>query len=198
MLERKMLNALYTTQGLSAAQISKKLRCSENKVNYWLAHHGIKKRSISEAIYQKWNPSGDPFALRKPTTHAESFLSGLGIGLYWGEGTKKAKSSVRLGNSDPRLIRAFIMFLKDLYGVDTHRLRFGLQVFGDMSPAKAKAFWVQALCVRGDQFYATVITPHRGIGNYRQKTKYGVVTVYFNNRKLRDILCDSIERVSIA
>ncbi len=115
-----------------------------------------------------------------------------------GEGTKSNLRAVRLGNTDPRLIRKFIDFLVTFYQIDKKRLRFGLQIFGDMDKKAALQFWINHLKISQKQFYPSIIiTPHRGVGNYRQKTKYGVVTVYFNNRKLRDIICRAIEEESM-
>lgn len=197
MISKHILNDLYVSKGWSAPAIARKLGCSQHKVNYWLKKTGVQKRSISEAVYKKWNPDGDPFSIRNPKTIEEAILYGLGIGLYWGEGTKASKNAVRLGNSSPLLIRKFVQFLKEFYTIDKRRLRFGLQIFGDMHANSALKYWMKFLHVNRSQFLPTVVvTPHRGVGNYRQKTKYGVVTVYFNNRKLRDILCNAVEEMA--
>ncbi len=196
MLEKNFLLKEYTSRGRSAASIAHSRGVSQGQVNYWLTRYGIKKRSISDAVYRTWNPNGDPFARVRPNDIAAAFLFGLGIGLYWGEGTKRAPSSVRLGNSDPALIRAFISFLTHSFKIDTEKLRFGLQIFGDMDERTERHFWSRKLSVPVRSFYKTVITPHRGVGNYRHKTKHGVLTVYFNNKKLRDILVDAIAHMS--
>src|SRR3989344_7778805 len=188
MFSQLLLNKLYLDKKLSSSQISKRLKCSEHKVNYWLEKFSIKKRSISEAIYIRANPKGDPFLFRNPDSDSIWFLYGLGIGLYWGEGTKRSKHSVRLGNSDPMLIKKFMEFLYKLYGINKNQLAFGLQIFGDMDSQETLKFWCQKLNIRKSQFYKLVITPYRGVGNYRQKTKYGVLTVHFHNKKLRDII----------
>ena len=62
-------------------------------------------------MYIRYNPKGDPFAFKLPKNGADWKLFGLGIGLYWGEGNKRNKNSIRLGNVDPRLIRAYMLFL---------------------------------------------------------------------------------------
>jgi hypothetical protein len=192
------LEQLYLKEKLSASRIAKKFNCSANKINYWLAKYVIQKRTISEAIYQAWNPSGDPFHVREPQNVQEGILYGLGVGLYWGEGNKAHKTSVRLGNSSPTLVRKFIEFLVTFYGIDKKKLRFGLQVFGDMDARTSVRYWMRYLSVSEKQFYPKIIiTPHRGVGNYREKTKFGVITVYFNNRKLRDIICAAIDTVSM-
>lgn len=197
-IQKDQLKTLYTERKLSAVDVANILKCSPGKVNYWLARHKIKKRSIADATYAKRNPLGDPFVIKKPKNDKEAFLYGLGVGLYWGEGTKSNKTSVRLGNSDPRLIKKFVVFLERLYGIKKEKLRFGLQIFGDMEKEAALQLWMKALGVGRSQFLPSiVVTPHRGVGNYRRKTESGVVTVYFNNRKLRDILCGTIEEIAM-
>lgn len=194
-IPKKQLRTLYIDKRKSAKEISEILSCSENKVNYWLKKHSIPKRSVSEAIYVKANPQGDPFEFREPRTVEEVFLYGLGIGLYWGEGTKTNKHTVRLGNTDPRLVKKFIEFLERIYGTKRSKLKFGLQVFSDMSPEKAKSFWMKELGANEEQFQKVIVTPARSIGTYRHKTKHGVLTVHFNNKKLRDLICDTVENL---
>jgi hypothetical protein len=190
--ERQLIN-LYLKRKLSTSQIARKLGFSENKINYWISKYGIEKRQIGEALYIRNNPGGDPFTFQKPDSSQKWFLFGLGLGLYWGEGTKRNKTSVRLGNTDPRLIRVFLEFLYTIYGAERQKFRFGLQIFGDMSKKTALSFWRSQLNVSREQFGKVIVTPHRGIGTYREKTKHGVLTVYFSNKKLRNILCHEID-----
>jgi len=195
LFSKKKLVDYYIVKKLSVAAIARKLGCSENKINYWFKKYAIPKRSISDAVYLKANPSGDPFTIKKPRTINEAILYGLGIGLYWGEGTKSNKHSVRLGNTDPMLVGKFIEFLEDIYSIKRSRLKFGLQIFSDMPPEEALKFWVSRLRVSRKQFQKIIVTPARSIGTYRHKTKHGVLTVYFNNKKLRDILCGVIDKI---
>lgn len=135
------------------------------------------------------------FLSKNPNTLEDSFLFGLGLGLYWGEGNKKNKTSVRLGNTNPRLVKRFIEFLQHTYGARKEKFRFSLQIFSDMNPKEALRFWVNALQVSPQQFGKVIVTPSRGLGTYREKTQHGVVTVYFSNTRLRDLLCAEIERL---
>lgn len=187
--QKSLLTRLYVSQHMSAAQIAQKLGVSENKVHYWLRQHAVPKRSISEAVYARCNPKGDPFRIRPARSAEHHFLMGLGVGLYWGEGTKSSKNAVRLGNTDPSVIRCFVDFLVQHCGVDRRSLRFGLQIFSDMNSGEATAYWQALLNVAPTQFYKTIVTGARSIGTYRNKTKHGVLTVYFNNKHLRDYLC---------
>lgn len=171
------------------------MRCSAHQVGYWIRKYKIKSRSISEAVYLKHHPSGDPFEFRWPKTIQQAKLFGLGLGLYWGEGNKANKNSIRLGNSDPKLIKSFIRFLEQIYGVSKNRLRFGLQIFSDVNPKNALKFWTTKLKVKPAQFQKVIVTPSRGPGTYRKKSKYGVLTVQFHNKKLRDVIFKEIDNL---
>jgi len=180
--------------GLSMAEIAEREKCSVHKVQWHLDKQGIRRRTRSEAGYVKHNPAGDPFALRTPKTLEEAKLLGLGIGLYWGEGTKASPTAVRLGNTDPILLRQFIRFLVEICGVSVARIRYGLQIFADINSDEAVAYWMRELNITREQFLPTIVmSPAQGRGTYRRKSKYGVVTVYFNNKKLRDILVNMLQ-----
>lgn len=194
MINKKELEKLYNVQNKSMKEIADLIGCSPSKVQYWMVAHGLVRKTISEAVYTKNNPEGDPFVFCPPKSLPEERLFGMGMGLYWGEGTKASKSSVRLGNSDPELISKFITFLITFFNIKKQDLHFGLQIFSDMSTDESLGFWIRKLKVKKEQFYKPIITPYRSIGNYRSKTKYGVVTVYYNNTKLKKLLMDLLEK----
>jgi hypothetical protein len=164
MIEKRQLEKLYLEDKVSMMDIATGLKCSLHKVTYWMDKHQIKRRTISEAIYQKANPTGDPFTIYPIETKADAQLLGMGLGLYWGEGTKASRHSVRIGNSDPALLRMFMQFLTELFGVPKDRLRFGLQIFSDIDPDEALNYWVEQLDVERSQFGKIVVTISGSIG----------------------------------
>lgn len=186
-LTQDTLISLYSS-GLSMQQIAKKYSVSIHKVVYWMEKYNIPRRSTSEAIYLWNNPDGDPFVFKPPETLEMARLFGLGVGLYWGEGNKLNKTSVRLCNTDPHLIKTFMMFLENLFCVDRNDLKFGLQIFTDIDPLEATNFWIKNLEVKEEQFYKTTITISHSIGTYRKKSRFGVIMLNYHNRKLRDLL----------
>ena len=169
-------------------EISDRTDWSYHRVTYWMGKYNILRRSRSEANYIKYNPNGDPFKVKKKLTLKETELKGLGLGLYWGEGTKSDKYSIRLGNSDPELIKRFMEFLIRIYDIRVDKLRFGLQVFDDTNPSQTLKFWCNYLKVKREQFFKVIITPSRGPGTYKKKIKYGVLTLHYANKKLRNII----------
>ena len=194
-ISKKDLEETYFAKNLSAAQTSKLFNCSTNKINYWLAKYELKKRTISEAVYRLRNPLGDPFVLQQPSNIQEGILYGMGLGLYWGEGSKRGKGGMRLGNTDVRLIKKFIEFLEKFFGIQKNKLKFGLQIFSDISPNKALSYWQQELKVEKNQFNKIIISKVRGKGTYKYKSEYGVLSVYFNNTKLKKLICQLIDNI---
>lgn len=193
MISEDFLNENYVLMKRSARDIAVELSCSENKVTYWLQKYNITKRNISDALYQKHNPNGDPFCFKKPQVDSDWFLYGLGLGLFWGEGNKVNKHSVRLGNTDPALIKVFLIFLNDIFQIDQSKLRFGLQIFSDTDPETARNFWMKKLKINPKQFQKIIVTPSTKLGTYTKKNQNGVLTIYFSNIKLRDSIVSAIE-----
>ena len=190
---------MYVMKRMSSAEIGLFFGCSEHKINYWIRKYAITKRSIADAMYQRHNPNGDPFRIKTIKTLADAKLMGLGLGLYWGEGTKKSKNSVRLGNTDPELIKSYIRFLIRICGVGVKKMKFSLQIFSDMAVKKTLQFWLNNLsefAIIKEQFSKVTVTPARSIGTYREKTKYGVLAVYVHNTRLKKVIDQHIADVA--
>jgi hypothetical protein len=194
-ITKNFLVEYYVNKKWSTSHIARYVRCSENKINYWLSKYEIKKRTISDAIYELRNPLGDPFLIRKPKTLKQGILFGLGLGIYWGEGLKRGKGAVRLTNTDAKMVRKFILFLEKFCKINRNKLRFSIQIFEDISKEEALTYWMHELNIKRAQFYKTIVSKVRGEGTYKYKSKYGVIIVYFNNVKLKKIILEMIERV---
>jgi hypothetical protein len=64
-----------------------------------------------------------------------------------------------------------------------------------VAPAVCLKYWCSTLDISPQQFYKPVISKSQSRGTYRRKAQYGVITIYFNNTKLRDILTGEIEKL---
>jgi len=51
--------------------------------------------------------------------------------------------------------------------------------------------------VNNSQFQKVVITQPRGKRTHRKKIKHGVLTVYFHNKKLRDVLIKELQKLGL-
>lgn len=84
-------------------------------------------------IFQKI-PSGDQTTLEI----ALAFL-------YLGEGFKRDRAGLGLGNSDPKVLRFYVQALKKLYGIQPESLRAELHLRDDQDEEALKIFWSKEL-----------------------------------------------------
>jgi len=196
-VDKSYLTKLYTN-GSSMAEIADTLQCSVHKVQYWMDKYNLKRRSRSVAQYRKLNPNGDPFSIKTELSKKQTFLHGLGLGIYMGEGEKVSKSGIRVANSDPYIIKLFREFLIDICQADIKKISYSLVCFNDTKPEAAAQFWSHALNIQNIDFGKIVSIPVRGKGTYKRKSFYGVCTVSFHNMKLKSWIMEQIKNPFLA
>lgn len=197
-LSDEAIRELYVEQKLSSKQIARLAGCSEGGINHRLAKLNIQKRDMSEAMYVRSNPDGDPFSIRIPVTAQDWQLFGLGLGLYWGEGTKVDMDSVRICNSDPRLLIAFMKFMERFFRVQKAKIKIQLHIFSDIDVERAMRFWAEQFNLGKEHFSKPVIIPAGSIGTYRKRSRYGTATVAYHNVKLKRLIMKALERIALS
>jgi hypothetical protein len=190
------LSNLYLGKHKSSSEIAEVIKCSENKINYWLNKYKIRKRTISEAIYLKCNPKGDPFTIKNRLNKNEIKLNAVGLGIYWGEGDKSPNNtSIRVSNTDPFLIKKFREFLKKIYRVKKDKIQYSLILFNDIDKKFAVEFWKKELKIKEKQLGKIIVIPPQGKGIYKNKSKHGVLTIIFTNKKLKEKILNDIKKL---
>jgi hypothetical protein len=84
-----------------------------------------------------------------------------GLMLYWGEGTKARKHGVKLANTDPELIRLFVMFLTKVCGVPKDRIRAQVLVYPDLEEKVCRAYWSKWSTLPWENFTKSTVIPGR-------------------------------------
>ena len=177
------------------SEIAQLMEYSLHKVAYWMGKYNIKRRSRSDASYIKHNPNGDPFKIKHSLTTNEKFLLGLGIGIYWGEGTKTSIHSLRVANTDPGILRSFKKFLIDICQLKIDKISYSIICFNDTEPETAREYWSQEMMILPEKFGKITQIPKQGKGTYKRKSKYGVCTLQASNIKLRSWVMSQIEKI---
>jgi len=183
MLPKEKLEKLYKG-GLSMMEMSSKVGYSPSGVKYWMDKYNIPRRSRNEANYIKYNPNGDPFKIKELKTLKDFELFNLGIGLFLGEGTKKTKHHVILTNTNPKILKLFLKFLKEICGVENRKIKAALNIFNDVDLERALNFWQKETGIPRSKFVTSIIRKSRG-GTYKNKSQYGTLTIYVSNTKLK-------------
>lgn len=109
--------------------------------------------------------------------------------LYLGEGTKSMRGSLRLGNSDPGIIKLFLKLLRSCYTIDEAKFRGTVLCRADQDIKILDKFWARTTGINKKQFYKARIDP-RTIGKPSRRLEYKGVCVidYFSANIFHDLL----------
>lgn len=97
-----------------------------------------------------------------------------GTALYWAEGAK-SKSMLSMTNTDPRILRVFIDWVRTYHGPSPDFV-LALHLHRDNDENSAKRYWRTELCLPSVRFYKTFIKPP-GTGQRTNKHEAGVCRV---------------------
>ncbi len=111
------------------------------------------------------------------------------VALYLGEGTKSMRGSLRLGNSDPGIIKLFLKLLRSCYVIDEAKFRITVLCRADQDIKALDKFWVRTTGIDKKQFYKARVDA-RTIGKPSKKLDYKGVCVidYFSASIFHDLL----------
>lgn len=181
LLEKYSQAKKLRSKGYSLNEISKKLEISKSTASLWLSDFKLspsaltrlekrkligrvrssatkkKKREEREMLIRKEVVSFvDSIEVTK--SHLEMFCALL----YWCEGTKNVNSGLAFANSDPKLAKSFLFFLRSSFNIDERRLRVGLHLHGYHSHKKQILFWSKVTSIPTSQFIKPYDKPNTG------------------------------------
>ena len=110
-----------------------------------------------------------------------------GVMLYWAEGVKPNPANrtwtVDFANSNPRMIKLFPKFLREICGIDEKRLRVLLYCYANQDIEKLKRFWQKITEIPLNQFTKPYVRKNFLPGKKR-KMKYGLLHIRYYDKKL--------------
>lgn len=197
-VKEKVIN--YREQGYSYNMISEKLGLAKSTLSDWLKevpykpNKEVKKRiesgRIKSAEYkhnQKVNSIKEMKRIAKKElgklTKRDLWL--LGIGLYFGEGTK-LQECAQIANSDPEIIKLIIKWLREICGLDTENFTIAIHTYPDNNIKDTINFWSKTTGIPKKQFSKTQIDKRTNKTNKKKrKLPYGTIrlTVRANGKK---------------
>lgn len=123
----------------------------------------------------------------------------LGLGLYWGEGSKSPRNkSLILTNSDPAIIKLMIRWFSDCFGVDQSRFRPRICI-ADTHRDREEillSYWSKTLGLPVSQFSKTSFLPTGKKLYENRDIYYGVIALYIaRGTAVRHLILAYIERL---
>ena len=184
----------YLEKGSSVPELSKRLRISEDKIYDLMVKHGIPRRTFTEANYYLHKDRA--FKIKERLSSKEERLKLAGVMLYWAEGSKASleSSTVDFTNSDPEMIKLFMLFLRKICGVHEKRLRIFLYSYQGQDIEKLKAFWSSVTGIPVIQFTKPYVR-EENLNKSGRKMPYGLIHVRYADKRLLILLLKWIEEI---
>lgn len=164
------------------------LRGRNPAINGQIVAASNRRRALERRV--AFQQSGRRQARREQTLHL------AGCMLYWAEGAK-SRNSVHFSNSDPAMVRYFVSFLREHFGVPDEAIRVWCNLFADhvARQHEIERFWLDLLelpsiCLRKST--VNVYSKHSQ-KKRRNRLPYGTVRVSVHSTEVVQSIYGSIQ-----
>lgn len=106
-----------------------------------------------------------------------------GVMLYWGEGDKASLHRVSLTNTDPAMIKIFMIFLKEACGISDEKIKAWLLLYPDLMESDCKDYWASEAGLQNITFNKSILIDGR---HKTRRLGYGVCTVGVSSRYFKE------------
>lgn len=188
----------YYQMGWSMREIAEKFDVDLDAVCYFMRKNNLNRRpghETNKMIFVRKPPS---FSLLKQLTEKQNKLRLIGSMLYWAEGAKRSKI-VDFTNSDIKMCRLFMRFLREICGIDENKLRVYLYCHENQNPGELTLFWSRLLKIPKVQFTKPYICKRKQdrAKKREERMKYGLVHIRYGDLKLLNQIKEWIDEVTI-
>ena len=181
---RHKARALRAERRLSIDEIAERLALPKTTVFYWVrdlplartrrensraANQAMQRkyRLLREKAYEDGRRSFPILLARDPTFR--DFVC-----MYIGEGYKRSRNHMSLGNSDPAVVLLATRWFKEL---SRNKLDFSLQYHVDQDPEELQHFWASTLAIDARQVKLQRKSNSGRLAGRTWRSRYGVLTV---------------------
>jgi len=115
-----------------------------------------------------------------------------GITLYWAEGSKTTDGTVDFANSDPKMVKLFLRYLRECCRVAEDKLRILLYCYANQDIEKLKNYWSKVTKIPVNQF----TKPYKRKDFLEEKVDKlpkGLVHIRYSDKKLLNQILDMID-----
>lgn len=129
----------------------------------------VRGAHLKKLYEQAESEANDEFDMLK---YHPLFISAMMI--YWGEGDKLSRNRISVVNTDPNLLKVFVLFLKRICGFDESKIRAWILAYPDLDTIQIKSFWSDKIGIDESSFRKTIIIKGKAT---KRKLSNGVCTV---------------------
>ena len=193
-LSKNLIKKLYYKDGLSTIEIAAELDVTPWIVLKFMKKMNLPRRSFKQANAKRFEKKPITFSLKKYLSAGEKELKTAGIMIYWAEGNKaNPENGIDFANSEPKTIKLFLGFLRNICGIDEKRLRVYLYCYADQEVDTVKEYWQLITNIHPSQFTKPYIRKDFLLEK-SGKMKYGLAHIRYSDKKLFFQIMDWIEK----
>lgn len=195
------------SSGSTYSEISKQMGLAKSTLHYWLSEVS-RPESYVKKTREEWMTIVQPMgALANKKKRADSLVElqkaiddeleavnfdltskkAMLAMLYWAEGAKGEHSSLVFANTDPRLMRLFVMLLRQCHKLDESKFRVRIFLHHYHKEDEVKDYWSKLLSIGKDQFQKTY-WKKRGTNKTYRRNSWGICFLIYHNVALKDEL----------
>lgn len=190
-------------QNKSYSQIKKELGVSKSTLSTWLNQYPLpqwiisKLRDRNEVRIEKYRQTmakkredrlnsiyqQEKLKIQKISNREIMFA---GLALYWGEGTKVGSSKVAVSNTDPQVLKFFILWLNLIHKINKKNLKTTLHLYNDMNIEKETTYWSKILGIPTKKFNKPYIkTTNSNRINHKGSFGHGTCIIAYYSVELK-------------
>ena len=210
--EKKVIALEMRRNGASYSMIKERVGVSKSTLSLWLRDMPLPEerirelRDFSETRIERTRETKRrkkevrlhgvrEIAKKKIGTLSEREIFLAGLFLYWGEGGKTEPMATTVSNTDPSVLRFFILWLESL-GVSRERLKVYVHLYSDMDIEKELEYWSKTLEIPLTQFRKPYIKKSkRSDITYTQNFTHGTCNVIYGNRDIAELVLQSLAHI---
>ncbi len=179
-----IIEKLYLNEKLSIKDVSKKMGVSLDAIESFIKRNSIPKRSRKDAQKAKFFNKPLSFKKQELKTQYLKELASIGTMLYWAEGYKgqDSNSTVDFANSDPSMIKLFLIFVRSVFKPQESKFRVYLYCYSDQNIDTLISFWSKITKIPKEQFSKPYVRSDFKIEG--RKMEYGMIHVRYHDKKL--------------
>ena len=196
---REKARSMRVEKALTIDELAARLALSRSTIYYWVRDIPIARkpgRGFSNEARAKGNRAMQQKYLRvRERAHRNGCHSFHGlcrdptfrdfVCLYIGEGYKRTRHVVAVGNSDPAAVELAYRWIR---AFARNPVRFSLQYHADQDPGQLSAFWGNRLAIDPEQIREQRKSNSNQLTGRIWRNRFGVLTVTANDVRLRAAL----------
>jgi predicted transcriptional regulator len=212
--QREGARRLRREEGRSIKEIAALVGVSVSSVSVWVRDIELTDEQVqalrlrNPAINQRlaaWRSNSERARVRRRAYQQEGRAlaresapgHAAGVMLYWGEGDKGNKNSVRISNSDPYVLRFFLRFLREHFGVQPSRVRITCHLFADHleRQREIERYWLDLLGLPPTALRPSILNVYSKHSQKKRRNKlpYGTCRLAVHDTRIVQSILGSIQ-----